>query len=369
MISQVQPDADIVTNLWAEGVSLYKNGLLHIPEGVTIIWPDNGTGTILDGGDVKAGQGVYYHTAMVSNRDNQLTELVPPGRIFSELGRFVQAKATDFFLVNVSDIRPVPLSTEAAMRFVWNPKPFMNKKPAAAMTDFINGWCERQYGEQMAAKVTEVIEDYFNIPYMQKSQDGEHRLLTMQKDMLQRINQLLLKQQKPSDRMLDYARKAVQYVEESIAYLGELSKKAGQYTYRVPRNRWDYYQAHTLSQIAVQRHLSQSLRDTAQAVLAFGEDDRSTAVKKAESALQELDYTMSALRKAEKGKWRGFYQNEMFTKIYYVYDLNRKLLAQLKDEDVEFIRDTPRYPELYQYQEKMQDNYPLFYPSDKTLRE
>jgi hypothetical protein len=50
------------------------------------VWADDGYGYIQDKGQVAAGQGTYYHVAMMNNRTNQLTEMVPIERIAEELG-------------------------------------------------------------------------------------------------------------------------------------------------------------------------------------------------------------------------------------------------------------------------------------------
>lgn len=58
--------------------------------------------------------------------------MVPPSRIFQELGMFVrEAKGTKFFIDNISDLRPVPLTTDAVTRFAYNPEPFMKVSAAA----------------------------------------------------------------------------------------------------------------------------------------------------------------------------------------------------------------------------------------------
>ncbi|HWF48980.1 MAG TPA: hypothetical protein VG168_18365, partial [Bryobacteraceae bacterium] len=46
----------------------------------------------------------YDHVAMMNGRANQLTEMVPLERSFSEIGRYIKAGATEYFLVNTSDI-------------------------------------------------------------------------------------------------------------------------------------------------------------------------------------------------------------------------------------------------------------------------
>ena len=73
-------------NAWQEAVPLLRKGLLRLPPGVTLVWPDNGHGLIQDSESIAKGNGVYYHTAMYNSRANQLTEMVPLDRIQRELG-------------------------------------------------------------------------------------------------------------------------------------------------------------------------------------------------------------------------------------------------------------------------------------------
>ena len=79
MVRRAQPHADCIANLWVEGVDLYKAGHLKLPPGVIRVWPDDGAGLIRDQVEARAGDGIYYHTAMLSGRHSQLTEIVPPG--------------------------------------------------------------------------------------------------------------------------------------------------------------------------------------------------------------------------------------------------------------------------------------------------
>lgn len=61
---------------------------------------------------------------------NQLTEMVPVTRIFSQMGHFTKvAKTTKYFVDNISDLRPVVMTTDAITRFVYNPKPYMGVRP------------------------------------------------------------------------------------------------------------------------------------------------------------------------------------------------------------------------------------------------
>ena len=164
MIRQVQPAAPIIANMWDEGADLFRQGLIQLPPGVSLVWPDDGTGLIRDKHEVRPGQGIYYHTAMFMWWFNQLTEMVPPSRIFQELGRFAQAGATEYFLVNVSDLRPVPLSTECAMRLAWDIRPQLQRTDQDNQAAYLLAWCRRQFGDAAAPQVATLYREYFEIP-------------------------------------------------------------------------------------------------------------------------------------------------------------------------------------------------------------
>ena len=117
------PNAQFVTDLWQEGARLMQEGYLKIPPEVTLVWADTGYGDMQDGGKVAAGQGMYFHVAMMNGQANQLSEMVSVKIIQSEIGRYIKAGATSYFLVNTSDIRPVAMTTRAVMEMAWGGVP------------------------------------------------------------------------------------------------------------------------------------------------------------------------------------------------------------------------------------------------------
>ena len=88
------PTAQFVTDLWQEGARLMQEGYLKIPHEATLVWADTGYGDMQDGGKVAAGQGAYFHVAMMNGNANQLSEMVPVAVIQEELGRYDKAGAT-----------------------------------------------------------------------------------------------------------------------------------------------------------------------------------------------------------------------------------------------------------------------------------
>jgi hypothetical protein len=66
IVRDVRRNPYFLMNAWMESVEFVRKGLLQIPDGVTLVWPDGGNGLIRDEGRIAKGQGVYYHTAMLT---------------------------------------------------------------------------------------------------------------------------------------------------------------------------------------------------------------------------------------------------------------------------------------------------------------
>ncbi len=160
IVRSVRPDAKFVTNLWQEGAKLVQQGDLKIPSEVSTVWADDGYGYLQDNGEVAAGQRAYYHVAMMNGRANQLTEMVPVERSFSELGRYIKAGATNYFLVNTSDIRPVTMSIRAVMDAAWKGVP-SGDEPA---NEFYEQWSSEEFGETDAPNLADLYREYFKAP-------------------------------------------------------------------------------------------------------------------------------------------------------------------------------------------------------------
>ena len=154
IVRAIHPNAKFDTDLWQEGARLVQQGDLKIPPEVIPVWADLGYGHLQDKGEVAAGQGAYYHVAMMNGRANQLTEMVPVQRIVSELGRYAKAGATQYMLLNTSDIRPVVMTAKAVMDLAWN-----GSLPggADASDQFYRQWAADEFGEKAASAVAECL--------------------------------------------------------------------------------------------------------------------------------------------------------------------------------------------------------------------
>jgi hypothetical protein len=349
LIREVDPNGMIIANLWMEGAGMMHAGQLKLPEGVVVVWPDDmGNGFITDNGKVAADQGVYYHTAMYTASRNQLSEMIPPGRICSELGRFVKAGATNFFLVNVSDVRAVPLSTDCAMRFAWNAAPYLGKTEQENMDASLIDWSRRQFGKALAKDVAALYARFYDIPYHRgRGNTGDNQL---------------------HSAMRGPGPAASQFALNNRPYVAELAKTAQTLAPRVPVERRDFYQAHVLTQIQIHLQSLTMLEEYCAAKAALEKKDNAQALVRAEKAMKASDELFAALHRAETGKWPTWYAGDRLVGMEGSRDLVRVLLAQLKGEPVPLCRDDNKhaiYSKLYQYQTPFLKNFPLFYPASK----
>lgn len=362
MIHKVQPHAAIIANMWMEGAELYHQGLIKLPEGVTLVWPDSGEGFIRDNGNVKAGQGIYYHTAMLSGWHNQLSEMVNPGRIYNQIGRFVRAGATEFFLVNVSDIRPVPLSTDCAMKMVWDAKPYLNRTDEQNMALFLKDWSQRQFGQNVAEKIGTIYSRYFGASYMwDEVHQGEHSIHSKLRNLYGQAAPLIGNKKPISDSALKMTKDFLKFSRENREYMSGLLNQAEPLLQWVSDDRKDFYRSHVITQIQIHLKSLLTMESYCNAILAYNSGDRAGAISETEKALQACRELFSELHKAEYGKWSRWYMGECLIGLNKTYDLTRVLLAQFKDEPAPPVRQDRNYEDIYEYQESFSKNFPLLY--------
>jgi len=127
------------------------------------------------------------------------------------------------FLVNVSDIRPVPLSTDCAMRLAWNATPWLARGDAENQEAFLNDWSRRQLGPELAWEVAALYGRYFDIPYQRSDQrKGDNAAHSMLHKLANTIKPLLLAGQPPSAAVRKSLGDAQQFAAANLAYVEQL---------------------------------------------------------------------------------------------------------------------------------------------------
>ena len=160
--------------MYSEMLDLYRRNpaAFGLPDDVIIVWPDDNNGHMrglpTDRGRWK--HGVYYHLAYLGvNLSKQTTHIVAPATIASEFQRIVQAGATEYMLVNVSELRDYVMGARMIADIVWNaPNIYAtsplsprergsgSEDPAGRFTD----WWTQEYFSPSAANARAVYDRY-----------------------------------------------------------------------------------------------------------------------------------------------------------------------------------------------------------------
>lgn len=316
------PDQTFITNLWHEGVEMVDNGELQIPSNVHRVWPDDGYGHLRDGGRIGRGDGVYFHTAYMNGHANQLTEMVDPAVSWDELGRALDVGAAAFLLVNVSDLRPVPLSTDAVMGIAWDGLAWHADAPARARAHLVD-WCSRQFEPAAAGELAALYQTYFDQHLRftggSVTQLGEHGYFRLHRQLWALAKSPLSGRTAgdyglriaPSTMPLgDFVAALQATTAAATVRWQQLENRALLARERVPAARRSFFDDHLLTQIRIHKLGTELLARTCAATLAWHRNERDIAVTEASAALAATEAALAALRATEHGRWEEFYRGD-----------------------------------------------------------
>ncbi len=310
------PHPQFIWNSWMEGSGLMRSGVLKIPRGVTLVWADDGGGLIQDGGLIGKGEGVYYHTAVIGGNANNFTERVPVTRIQRQLGRAARAGATQYLLLNPSDIRPVVMTTRAVMNLAWDARPWVAQNHDEAMR-YLAGWSREEFGAPATPLVVKYYQAFFHVSarYGAKADDilADAFYQDLGRDLLVHLMLGLYSPWRSSNlqrfqadypdyqQYASHLREICQEAEPRWRHVAQLAHQAQPLI--LPARR-DFYQAEVLTELELHLHSNLMLVDLANAVLSNSPSAKLASVN---AAIRELQQILTALRAADYGKWRGFY--------------------------------------------------------------
>lgn len=361
IVRAVHPDARFVTDLWQEGARLAQEGYLKIPPEVMTVWADDGYGYLQDGGKVSSGQGAYYHVAMMNNRSNQLSEMVPVERIALELGRYKRAGATAYLLLNTSDIRPVTMTASAVMNYAWSghlipsDSASTSESPASAAADDYRRWAAEEFGAKAAPAIARIYQAYFSAPAHFGNPPHEYGDQIYHTEGRQLMDTYMvdaplyaIPSQSPDWEiphlvgqgfsrfggkgwMRSTAKREVRQCADAQPRWDSVWKQAVAAESLVPPERREFYQASVLTMIAINRESNRMLASIAQSIQDADSGDIAAAQKEAALALDAVAQVRKAQAAAEYGKWKNWYRGDWLTGVYRT--------QQTIDVYADFLRD------------------------------
>ena len=125
-----------------------------IPDNVIIVWPDDNNGRMrgLPAGKDKRRHGVYYHLAYFGgNESKQSFHTVAPQRIAEEFKKIVNAGATEFLLVNVTELREFVMEARMTADIAWDGVTSSGDGTPLSGDQHISWWCREYFGSSAPA--------------------------------------------------------------------------------------------------------------------------------------------------------------------------------------------------------------------------
>ncbi len=153
-----------VPQLWAlykEVQEYYEMGM-RVPDDVTLLWCDDNWGDIRrlpspsDRGR-SGGAGIYYHLDYVGGpRNYKWINSVQNEKTWEQMELAYNYGADRIWIANVGHLQHVTFPMEFFLTLAWDPK----KWTATNVSDFAEMWARREFGEQFAPQIADVISRY-----------------------------------------------------------------------------------------------------------------------------------------------------------------------------------------------------------------
>ncbi|HEX3730187.1 MAG TPA: glycosyl hydrolase 115 family protein, partial [Opitutaceae bacterium] len=152
--------------LYTEMLDLYRQGRLGVPNDVIVVWPDDNDG-IMRALPEPAGRGkhgVYYHLAYYTRYlypTKQITHTVSPMRIADQFRHIVDAGATEYMLLNVTELREYAMEARMVSELCWDAGRTVGSPDAADR--YIRWWSREYFGAGAADGAAEAYRQFYSL--------------------------------------------------------------------------------------------------------------------------------------------------------------------------------------------------------------
>lgn len=153
--------ASEVPQVWAlyKEVQDYYDKGMRVPDDVTLLLCDDNWGNIRKLPQVgekprAGGYGIYYHFDYVGGpRNYKWINTNTIERIWEQMHLAYEHKATQLWIVNVGDIKPMEFPISFFLDYAWNPSAIK----ADDLLSYSEKWCEQQFGSTHAKEVADLL--------------------------------------------------------------------------------------------------------------------------------------------------------------------------------------------------------------------
>jgi hypothetical protein len=342
-----RPQPPMTTTLWMEGAALNRAGHLQFPPGVTVVFADNSPGWKWQADfyetkrEAGRGYGVYYHHALWSSGPH-LAQAVPPRKTHELIKEAVARGASEYAILNVSNVREFALGVDASAR--------MLREFAAFDPDrFLAQWCAARFGA--AARQAEQAYRQFFAGYAINSQTGTPLLLdgltlgmgTRFLGEVKRISEAGGSGAKLSTpRAAEWARQHIpdmvageqddprrllQRMQEQRAALEEAGRTAAVVAAQLRGESRLFFENNLLAQQRIMLGLVKWADAAVRAGLAAEAGDRAEGGRQLQAALDAFAEIRAAQALTTRGKWADWYRGDRKMNLARAEELTRQVAA------------------------------------------
>jgi hypothetical protein len=156
--------ANEIPQVWAlyKEVQDYYDKGMRVPDDVTLLLCDDNWGNIRKLPQVgekprAGGYGIYYHFDYVGGpRNYKWINTNAIERIWEQMHLAYEHKATQLWIVNVGDIKPMEFPISFFLDYAWNPDAIK----ADELFNYTEKWCEQQFGNIHANEIASLLLKY-----------------------------------------------------------------------------------------------------------------------------------------------------------------------------------------------------------------
>lgn len=147
--------------LYKEVQDYYDQGM-RVPDDVTLLLADDNWGNIRKLPDPEeepreGGYGIYYHFDYVGGpRNYKWLNTTQIERVWEQMNLAYEYDATELWVVNVGDLKPMEFPISFFLDFAWDPEAI----DANELEKYAVNWAETQFGEEYAAEIAEILNKY-----------------------------------------------------------------------------------------------------------------------------------------------------------------------------------------------------------------
>jgi len=314
--------------LWYEGSDLHAKGHLKFPDGVAVVFADEGATQEMQSDfrkiarEAGRGYGVYYHAAFWG-AGPRLAQGVPLDKIARNYSEIARKGDNYLSILNVGSIREVILQTEAVAELTWSGADF-------SADAFLRRWCAREFGEAAADETVRAYKAFFGayVPLPSPS------AALMLDGVVRGAGKSLLTTALDRDTYPAYAGRADIYklldryqplAATSARNFRKVADEAKPVLTRIAPERRQFFTDNLLVQTETMTGLSLWLEKLCQGMRAFAALEVTEAATHARAAADALGHVLEYRKRAEWGPWANWYRGDWRMNLPAIYDDSRRL--------------------------------------------